>query len=95
MPHLRKRIDVLERSLLLERDPDPRAKIARQALHHLKTEELEFLETVLSDGKDRALTPQERAAVEASNAAFELECKRAGFSSLTEFQHLYSATRRR
>jgi len=79
MPNLRRRIELLERSLRPERDLDPRAKIARQALHHLKMEELELLETVLSDGGDRDLTPQEKAAVEASNAAFELECKRAGF----------------
>jgi hypothetical protein len=99
MQNVRTRVELLERSRSSTRGPDTRATIVRQALRHLSMEELNLLESILKESVDgkirRDLTRQESDAVTSSNRALELECRRAGFRSLTEFQHSYSATRRR
>jgi len=60
--------------------------------------ELEGLDTMAMDSEEgrltRELTEPEVAALKAYNAAMELECERAGFRSLAEFERWDARQRR-
>ena len=89
MPSVRKRLEMLEGSL----PPRPSQAVDRvivgQALHCLSTEELMSLRGAAVDeqqGKVRELTKDELAALAAYGSALDLECKRAGFRTIAEFE---------
>jgi hypothetical protein len=89
MKTMRKRIEVLEKSLLLQ-DSGADHVIVSQALHRVTNEELQLLEDVAVDqqqGKlNRDLTEGESAAIAAYASALQQELQLAGFSSMAEFQ---------
>ena len=89
MPSVRKRLETLERS----RPPRPNQAVDQvvvsQALHRLSTEELISLRDASADkrqGKVRELTEHELAALAKYGSALNLECRRAGFRTIAEFE---------
>ena len=89
MPSVRKRLETLERSLLPKPDLAVDNMIVSQAFHCLSSEDLMSLRTAATDkqeGKVRELTEPELAALAAYGSALELECQRAGFSTIAEFE---------
>ena len=89
MPSVRKRLEALERSLLSKPDPGVDHVVVSQALRRLSTEELVSLRDAAADkqqGKIRELTEHELAALAAYSSALELECQRAGFRTIAEFE---------
>ena len=89
MPSVRKRLETLEKSVLPKPDPVVDRVIVGQALHGLSSEDLISLRTAAADkqqGKVRELTEHELAALAAYSSALELECQRAGFRTIAEFE---------
>ena len=89
MPSVRKRLETLERSLLPRPNQAVDHVVVSQALHRLSTEELISLRDAAADkrqGKVRELTEHELAALAAYSSALELECQRAGFRTIAEFE---------
>jgi hypothetical protein len=89
MPSVRKRLEMLERSL----PPRPSQAVDRvivgPALHSLSTEEPMSLRRAAADkrqGKVRKLTEHELAALASYGSAPDRECQRAGFCTISEFE---------
>ena len=91
MPSLRIRIENLEKRLPPDRVPDLREEVHRRSFQKLSAEDIQTMGTVLQDRKEGICGPlneRESAAFSAHNAALELECQRAGFKSMEEFERL-------
>ena len=89
MPSVRKRLETLEKSVLPRPNQAVDHVVVSQALHRLSTEELLSLRDASADkrqGKVRELTEHELAALAAYSSALELECQRAGFRTIAEFE---------
>ena len=89
MPSVRKRLETLERSLPPRRSQAVENVVVVQALHRLSTEQLMSLRGAATDrqqGKVRELTERELAALAAYGSALDLECQRAGFRTIAEFE---------
>ena len=89
MPSMRKRLETLERSRPPRLGQAVDHVIVGQALHGLSSEDLMSLRTAAADkqqGKVRELTQHELAALAAYSSALELECQRAGFRTIAEFE---------
>jgi hypothetical protein len=89
MANLRKRIELLERSLAPAPGSasDPYEAMKGLALKGLSTEDLMVLEDVARQGKQECeWTERESAVVKALSCAFEQEVRRAGYRSVKEFQ---------
>jgi RNA polymerase-interacting CarD/CdnL/TRCF family regulator len=89
MRNLLRRVEILENSVYKNRTSQLH-RIRQKALEHLSMEELECLARIARERKQgappRELSAQERAALEASTAALELEVRVAGFDSVSEFK---------
>ena len=86
---MRKRLETLERSLLPRRDSAGDRVIVRQALHRLSWEDLMALKAAAvaqQQGKVREFKARELAAIAAYGSALEMECQRAGFNTIVEFE---------
>jgi hypothetical protein len=87
MANVRRRIERLEKSMVLTRGTDPDDAIQRLALQSLSTEDLTVRIDVIEQGKRECQwTERESAAVKALTCALEQEVQRAGYRSVAEFQ---------
>jgi hypothetical protein len=94
MANVRKRIELLERSMARMRGPGPYDAMQHLALQILATEDLMVLADVIEQGKrEWQWTEREAAAVKALTGAFEQEVQRAGYRSVTEFQKFCASGR--
>jgi hypothetical protein len=90
MPNLRKRIEALQKSFPSQPDPKVDDEIMRRAEARVSAEDREICER-LSQREEPCseVTKREWEAVQAYDSAIKLECKRAGYRSLDEFQASY------
>jgi hypothetical protein len=96
MLSLRKRVEALERSLPQEKslpskcDPKVDDEIMRLAEATLSEQDREICERLAQPQEPcRTLTTRECKAFDAYLSAIKLECERAGYRSLDEFQASY------